>query len=134
MIGFASIGKARSAVKTAAGLGALVTLLWLGLCGWYIGKYYGWQSFGAMLPHEVATVVAGIFAPPLLVWLVALFFARANTVQEETRELLRHLQAMTYPPDEADEKVARIAAVRTSAWPLSASAMRATFSSASSGG
>ena len=109
MIGPSAIDRSRKVFLIVAVGGLALTLIWLGLCAWYIGTYLGWENFQYMQLHELALSLAGVCIPPVLLWLILLFFARANTVASETRELLRHLEAMTYPPDEAEWKVARIA-------------------------
>ena len=103
-----AIERSRRTVFIAAIGGLVFTVLWLALCFWYVAQFFGLENLQFQQPHELAATIGGIAAPLLLVWVIILVFVRANVVSAESRELLRHLEAMTYPTEEADWKVARI--------------------------
>ena len=63
----------RNRSSTLVIVGVVATILWLLLCLWYIGNFFGWSTLGAMLPHELAAIIAGVAAPPALLWLVLVF-------------------------------------------------------------
>ena len=49
--------------------------------------------------------LAGIFAPLAFVWLTVAYFTRTDELRETTQALRHELSLLTYPPDEAEEKV-----------------------------
>ena len=79
------------------GAGIAVSLVWLGLSVWYIQAYLGWAFFGAMLPHEVAAVAAGVAVPLAFLWLILVFVRPNRELQHHTETLRRHLDLLTYP-------------------------------------
>ena len=59
------------------GFAALVTsLVWLTLCADHIGNNVGWDNLFSMLPHEIAIILTGTFAPLAFMWLLLAYFGR----------------------------------------------------------
>ena len=90
------------------GVGGAVTAGWLAVAAWYVGRAVGWANIGFLLPHELAAMLAGVFAPLAFLWLFLLFALRAGEGRQETRELLHRLDELAYPDDAAETRVARL--------------------------
>ncbi|MEX2629811.1 MAG: hypothetical protein WD341_07720 [Tistlia sp.] len=101
-------GKRRHRLLIAAGL--LISLGWLVASWLYLRRVYGVDQVASLLPHELGTLVVGVFAPLIFLWLVALVVARARGLSAETAALVEKLDALTYPPDEATARVRAITA------------------------
>ena len=84
---------------------AASSVVWLLGWGWYISVYLGWGDLLYLLPHELGAFLAGIFAPLAFVWLAVAYLTRTDELRETTQALRHELSLLTYPPDEAEEKV-----------------------------
>ena len=102
-------------------VGIAASVLWLWLAADYIGEQIGWDNLFFLLPHEIAIFVAGVFAPLAFLWLVLLYLAVGRRLAV-TRDLLAaRLDALTYPAEDAETRVAQVsAALRAQAQDLSA--------------
>lgn len=91
--------------RTLILLGLAGSAIWLVLSWVYLRRVYGVEQVASLLPHELGTLVVGVFAPLIFLWLVGLVVARARGLTAETAALLEKLEALTYPPDEATARV-----------------------------
>jgi DNA anti-recombination protein RmuC len=85
--------------------GAAVSAIWLALCGWYIHTNIGWQELLLLLPHELGAFIVGIFAPLAFVWVAFAYILRGRELHDTTEMLRAELQRLTYPAEDADERV-----------------------------
>ena len=83
-------------------------IFWIVFCALYVDELLGWENLQFSLPHETALIVVAGVGPPLLLWVLLLYFVRASQIDSETERLLRHFEAMTYPADDAQDRVAAI--------------------------
>ena len=60
------------------GAGLALSAFWLLLCWLYLSRVYGVGQISSLLPHELGTLIVGVFAPLVFFWLVALVVARAR--------------------------------------------------------
>ncbi len=90
--------------------GAAISAIWLALCGWYIHVSIGWQELLLLLPHEIGAFLMGIFAPLAFVWLALFFFVRGQEMRDTAAVLGEELRRLTYPAEDAEERVQAIAA------------------------
>ncbi|NJM92188.1 MAG: hypothetical protein HC861_05735 [Rhodospirillaceae bacterium] len=88
---------------------AAVTVLWLIGVAWYIFEFIGLDALAGMLPHELGTVVAGITAPLLLLWLLVAFVVRGQALKEHTDLLASRLAELTFPDASAEHRINSIA-------------------------
>src|SRR5512146_798865 len=79
--------------------GAIVSVVWLALAGWYVQTQIGWANLDSLLPHELGAALSGVATPLLVLWLVIAFVERGSEIRTTARELQRELQALTYPAD-----------------------------------
>lgn len=63
-------------------LGICLTLLWLGLLGWYLPAQGGWSGLVAMTPEQMGDFLGGAFAPLAFLWLVIGFFLQQKEISQ----------------------------------------------------
>ena len=105
---------------------AAISAIWLALCGWYIQVSIGWGELLLLLPHEIGAFLTGIFAPLAFVWLALFFYVRGHEMRDTAAVLREELRRLTYPAEDAEEKVQAIAeSLRAQAEELGAVSERA---------
>ena len=110
----------------AAAAALAVSAVWLLLCAIYIQNIIGWSNVFTLLPHEFGILFTGIFAPLVFLWLVMAYAGRGIVIRDTADALQKELGKLTYPVDEAEERVQRIAeALRRQAQELSTVSERA---------
>jgi hypothetical protein len=57
--------------KILGGLLAVIALGWVVACLWYINRTIGWQTIPQLLPHEIGGLIAGVLAPPAVLFALA---------------------------------------------------------------
>jgi len=91
------------------GAGAGATVAWLGLSVWYVQAYLGWAFLGALLPHEVPALVAGVMVPLAFLWLILVFVRPRRELRHHTETLRRQLALLTYPAEAAESRIRIVA-------------------------
>lgn len=70
--------------------GWIFTGIW-GLAAFLIG-WFQWDALWNMSPNEWGDFLAGVAAPPALVWLIAGYFQHTKEVHLQTQELQHHVE------------------------------------------
>lgn len=83
----------------------VATLIWAGFVVWYLERTLGWTNLGQLLPTDLAAGLGGILLPVALIWLIAFTLVSATSLRSESRDLLRKIDALAYPPDTAAVQV-----------------------------
>jgi len=92
--------------------GATLTAIWLGFVAYYVVSQFGWQNVLFMLPHEIGALLAGIFTPLAFLWLLIVAIGARTRLADVADALGSRLDALAYPPGNAEEKAnAVIAAI-----------------------
>ncbi len=103
-----------------------MSVLWMLLCIVYVQVTIGWADIFTLLPHELGSVFTGIFAPLVFLWLIMAYVGRGLVIRDTAKNLENELAKLTYPADDAEERVHAIAeALRHQAQELSTVSERA---------
>jgi hypothetical protein len=86
----------------------LLSAVWLVACWVYVRDFVGLENLGYLQPLELATGITALVTPLIVVWMIALFIARAGSLRRETRGLLGRLEGLTYADQAATERVGEI--------------------------
>src|SRR4051812_4900750 len=89
-------------------IGGAITATWLIVVAFYVSDEIGWGNVGMMLPHELGFSLSGVFAPLAFLWLILLYAGANRGLDEATYALHRRLDQLTYPDDDAAERVAAV--------------------------
>lgn len=84
--------------------GATLTAIWLGFVAYYVVSQFGWQNVLFMLPHEIGALLAGIFTPLAFLWLLIVAIGARTRLADVADALGSRLDALAYPPGNAEEK------------------------------
>ena len=83
-------------MKRATWIAVEATVGWLLLCAWYVSTNIGWGNIGFLLPHELAAVLLGPFAPLIFMWLALAYFGRG------VQRYLDHFERLLNEANESD--------------------------------
>ena len=87
-------------------LSVLVSGAWLLGAGVYIDGHIGWENLTHQHPTELAALMAGIFAPLALLWLLAAYF-RQSSAQRQLAFALKQLHWQARKSAEQTETIVR---------------------------
>jgi len=68
-------------------LGSAITLLWIGVGIFYIGRMVGWEQFWRQGSDGLGSFLEGAFAPLAFLWLVIGLFIQQKELAQNTEEL-----------------------------------------------
>ena len=88
--------------------GGTTSIVWLGLCGFYIERMVGWNNLTELFPHELGAIFAGVATPLAFLWLFLSFLAQGAERQRQASALAQTLAELTYPTPEAEAKISAI--------------------------
>lgn len=83
--------------------GALVTLAYLALIGWWVSTK--WSSFLALELNELGDFLAGAFGPIAFLWLVLGFLQQGRELRLQVEELNRSVKQQTVMAEAATEQI-----------------------------
>lgn len=93
--------KLSGAHKAVYGLSAAATLAWLAFC-----LIYAFQNGGFnFAPHQLGAFLAGMFAPPALLWLITTSMHRQAEAQLYAASLRSELQSLIFPSEETSSLI-----------------------------
>ena len=70
-------------------LGLFLSVIWLGLCSWYVDRTIGFSQIGYLMPHELGQFLSGVFLPLAFLWVLlsyANLAGRVGALEREQRE------------------------------------------------
>src|SRR5690606_10875233 len=109
------------------GIGAVISIAWLGVCALYIQNSVGWRNLWQVLPHELGGFIAGASAPLAFLWLLLLNLWRGTAIRLHAAALHHVLLDLSYPTPEAERRVSALAgALRRQAREMEEAAQSAT--------
>lgn len=79
---------------------------WLFAAATYVDGHIGWENFGHQHPSELAALLAGVFAPLALLWLLVAYFRQASA-QNQLAYALKQLHWQTRKSSEQTETIVR---------------------------
>jgi hypothetical protein len=85
--------------------------VWLGGWAWVLATLVGVEGLKYLSPGEVVAYAVGIFSGVAFFWIIAFYARRGDLLRETTADLIRALQALTYP---AEGSAARVSAITDS--------------------
>ena len=88
------------------GLG--LSLVWIGICAWYVTLEIGWSLLPVFQTVELLTGGAAFSTPLALIWLTVGYLDRGLKLQRVTERLEHHLRRLTYPEEFAELRVREI--------------------------
>ena len=62
-------------------VGTLLSILWLGACGWYVERTIGIDQLGLLMPNEMSQILSGIFLPIAFLWVLIAYIGLAIRVR-----------------------------------------------------
>lgn len=87
-------------------LAFLLSGAWLAGAATYVDGHIGWENFGHQHPSELAALLAGVFAPLALLWLLVAYFRQASA-QQQLAFALKQLQWQARKSAEQTETIVR---------------------------
>jgi hypothetical protein len=83
-----------------------LSLAWLFGAGTYVDGHIGWENLAHQHPSELAALMAGVFAPLALLWLLVAYFRQANA-QRQLAFALKQLHWQARKSAEQTETIVR---------------------------
>lgn len=87
-------------------LSVALSCAWLLGAGTYIDGHIGWENLGHQHPSELAALMAGVFAPLALLWLLVAYFRQASA-QRQLAFALKQLHWQARKSAEQTETIVR---------------------------
>jgi len=76
---------------------ALIAIGWIALSVWYINRVLGWQTIPDLLPHEIGGILAGMLAPPAVLFAMAAWTVRDQQMSYDVAVLEQQIWRMENP-------------------------------------
>ncbi len=86
-------------------LGMVLTALWLGVAGWYVGAYVGINNLHDFMPQEIGQLLGALMLPVVFLWLVLGYFALAMRVRQVELSVMRQPAEPRPAPDSVPAKI-----------------------------
>ena len=86
-------------------LGLFLSVLWLGLCGWYVERTIGFGQIALLMPNELGQFLSGVFLPLAFMWVLLAYANLAGRV----RALERADGPAQNDPQRSEPSVGRLA-------------------------
>jgi len=76
---------------------ALIAIGWIAVSIWYVNRVLGLQSIPSLLPHELGGILAGMLAPPAVLFALAAWTVRDQQMSYDVAVLEQQIWRMANP-------------------------------------
>lgn len=76
---------------------ALIAIGWIAVSIWYVNRVLGLQSIPSLLPHELGGILAGMLAPPAVLFALAAWTVRDQQMSYNVAVLEQQIWRMANP-------------------------------------
>ncbi len=81
---------------------ATTALGWIAASAWYIDRVLGWQTVPELLPHEIGGLIAGMLAPPAVLFALAAWIVRDQQLAFDVSVLEHQIWRLENPHKRAE--------------------------------
>lgn len=86
-------------------MGAIASASWLGIASYFISSTVGWSGLFQMPLSQLGSVIAGLSAPPALLWMILAHIQRNDDFKALIQPLVDQLKQLTFPAKDSEARV-----------------------------